>query len=98
MMDPEFDAADDLTIRGEVHGEIWADGRLVTVARGGKVEGRIVAVDVVVEGFVKGEILATGSVEILPGGVVEGRIVSRELVAHEAAQHAGAFQPHRVDI
>jgi cytoskeletal protein CcmA (bactofilin family) len=91
-----LDAHDDLTVCGQVHGEIWADGRLVVVASGGLVSGQIVALDVTVEGTVTGVILASGAVEILPGGVVEGRIVSPEVVPHEGSRHTGPFQPQRV--
>lgn len=63
--------ADDIVIRGIMHGNIR--GRRVEVRRGAKVEGDIAATEAIIAGAVRGNVEAQ-RIEVSRGGGVEGRL------------------------
>src|SRR2546426_741463 len=75
-------------VYGEVEGEIVA-GEAVIVRRGGKVNAKIHATELVVEGHVTADVHATGRVEIGVTGSLSGTVVTPCLVIHEGARFDG---------
>jgi len=75
-------------VYGEVEGEIVA-GEAVIVRRGGKVNARIRASELVIEGDVTGDVQATAKVEIGVTGNFSGSVVTPCLVIHEGARFEG---------
>jgi len=82
-------------VYGEVEGEIVA-GEAVIVRRGGKVNAKIRATELVIEGHVTADVHATGRVEIGVTGNFSGSLVTPCLVIHEGARFDGncSMAPH----
>ena len=75
-------------VYGTVEGEVVA-GEAVIVRRGGRVEGKVRASQVVIEGHVTAEIRCDGRVEIGATGYFEGSVLTPALVIHEGARFEG---------
>ncbi|MGB7727077.1 MAG: polymer-forming cytoskeletal protein [Candidatus Acidiferrum sp.] len=63
----DISGTEDLLIDGEIEGLIQLDGRKLTVGTTAKLTADINARDVVVFGYVKGNVHATGKIEIRKG-------------------------------
>ena len=73
-------------IAGHIEGDIHIkDKSLLTIEESSKVEGKINCKDLKVFGKIKGEVNATGKVEIFPSGNLSGIIKSQNLVIHPGA-------------
>jgi cytoskeletal protein CcmA (bactofilin family) len=88
--DVEFEGA--MRIEGEVHGRITGQG-LLTVNRGGKVIGDIVAAEVVIEGTVQGNVTAADRMVLSETAQVVGDVKATRLVGADGAKILG-----RLDI
>ena len=64
-------------IEGNVTGDIESGGRL-TIGKDGKVESNIKTKDAVIAGVFKGEMLASGEVEITSTGKFEGNLIQND--------------------
>jgi cytoskeletal protein CcmA (bactofilin family) len=82
-----FDSS--IRIYGEVEGEISA-GEAVIIRRGAKVNAKILANEVVIEGDVTADIRATGRVELGATGRLFGAVATPRLVIHEGAIFEGS--------
>jgi len=91
---------DRLTIRGELDtdGTVRVDGHIegathragsIIVGARGEVIGDIEAAEVVVAGIVRGNIHATGRIEIEPGASVHGEIRANSMMLREGAMIHG---------
>jgi cytoskeletal protein CcmA (bactofilin family) len=78
-----------IRIYGEVEGEIAA-GEAVIVRRGARVNAKVCANEVVIEGNVTGDIRATARVEIGATGRLSGTVATPRLVIHEGAVFDGS--------
>ncbi|MFQ5962006.1 MAG: polymer-forming cytoskeletal protein [Candidatus Methylomirabilales bacterium] len=78
-LDGKFEIADSIQIECQVGGELKVGGTLVIGERG-SVHANIQAVDAIIHGEYEGNMMATGSVEIMPTGRVEGNIETNSLV------------------
>src|SRR6266542_7164758 len=78
-----------IRIYGEVEGEIAA-GEAVIIRRGARVNAKIRANEVVIEGDVTADIRATGRVEVGATGRLSGTIATPRLVIHEGATFDGS--------
>jgi cytoskeletal protein CcmA (bactofilin family) len=78
-----------IRIYGEVEGEIAA-GEAVVIRRGARVNAKIRANEVVIEGDVTADIRATGRVEIGATGRLCGTVATPRLVIHEGAIFDGS--------
>jgi cytoskeletal protein CcmA (bactofilin family) len=74
-----FDIADSVQIECEVAGQLKVGKRLVIGERG-SVRADVETVDAIINGQYKGNMVATGSVEITPTGRVAGKIETDSLV------------------
>jgi cytoskeletal protein CcmA (bactofilin family) len=82
---------DSIRIEGELSGEINAKGT-VHIADGARVEAKIHAAFVVVNGSFKGEVRCDERIELLSKSRVEGDIVTKSLNFHEGAIIDGHIQ------
>ncbi len=84
------------TVKGdlETQGQVRIDGDLigslktntqVIVSGSGRVKGNIQGRDIVIGGVIKGDIVATGRVELLSSGMLLGRIVAPSLTVEFGA-------------
>ncbi len=78
-----------IRIYGEVEGEITA-GEAVIIRRGARVNAKIRANEVVIEGDVKGDIRGTARIEIGATGRLCGTVATPRLVVHEGAIFDGS--------
>ncbi|MEJ2215149.1 MAG: polymer-forming cytoskeletal protein [Gemmatimonadota bacterium] len=79
---------EDMTIAGQIEGDVIAKEHMVVVAPRARIRGNIVARSVAVHGAVLGTITAERIVEVGETGSVDGDIVSpRMAVAEGAALH-----------
>jgi cytoskeletal protein CcmA (bactofilin family) len=87
----------DLLIDGEVDGMIRLPTARLTVRADGRVRASVVAQDVVVIGFIEGEIRATGRVELRNGAVVLGDVFATRLSIEDGATLRGTVDPSRAN-
>jgi cytoskeletal protein CcmA (bactofilin family) len=75
-------------VEGSVEGDVTSRAQLL-VAKGGIVEGDVIAREAIVGGTVTGSIRAQDRVEIQAGAVVEGDITTRRIMVAEGASLNG---------
>ncbi len=78
-LEGKFDIADSIEIQCEVGGELKV-GRKLVIGQRGSVRADVHTVDAIIHGEYKGNMMATGSVEITPTGRVEGDLKTNSLV------------------
>ena len=86
-VDGVFNCTSRLHVDGEVSGEIHSKS-IVTIGKGGKIKGSVVADRLIVNGLFEGDANCEG-VEVLGGGKFLGKVVSKELVIEAKAQFEG---------
>ena len=85
----------DLLIDGSVDGQIELAERKLTVGPAAKVTADIRARDVVVYGYVKGNIRAKGRVEIKKDGSVIGDLTTAQIIIEDGADFKGSIEIDR---
>ena len=80
--------SDRVQIDGEVVGEVVVDGA-VTIGGRGRVDGRVEARSVMVEGKLEGDLLAAEKAEVAASGSTEGDIEAPRVVIAEGAFFKG---------
>lgn len=88
-IDGKIGGSEALHIEGQVKGEINLDGDL-TVGSAGRIEARVHARNVTVDGTVVGDISADARVELRPSANVEGNIKAPKIVVAEGAVFKGS--------
>lgn len=83
-----IDSNGTIKIEGSVEGDVSTRAQLL-VAKGGIIEGDVVAREAIVGGTVTGAIRANERVEIQPGAVVEGDITTRRILVAEGGSLNG---------
>ena len=78
----------DIVIAGVVEGEVSSEGKLV-IAQGGSVTGRVLAVEVVLEGRLNGDSTASKSLSILGSAEVRGDISTAVLMLEPGFKFVG---------
>lgn len=86
---------EDLLIEGVVEGMIQLDERKLTVATTAKLMADINARDVVVYGYVKGNVRATGRIEIKKDGSVIGNLTPAQIMIEDGANFKGSIEIDR---
>ena len=87
----------DLTIDGVYDGQINVNDQHLTIGTSARVSGRIIARAVTVAGTMDGNIIATGSVSLLPSSVVRGHLQTPSIVMLDGAQFDGTVDPTRTE-
>ncbi len=91
----ELSGSEDLTIEGQVEGQIELTQHVLTIGRHGRIRARVVAKIVVVLGEVVGNIQASDKVMIRDSGVVEGDIIAPRVAIAEGARFRGKIDMQR---
>jgi cytoskeletal protein CcmA (bactofilin family) len=86
---------EDLLIDGSVEGMIQLDERKLTVGTTAKLTADINARDVVVYGYVKGNVRATGKIEIKKDGSVIGNLTTAQIMIEDGADFKGTIEIDR---
>ncbi len=71
-------------VAGTILGHVRAEDQ-VLVAEGGRVEGDVFAREVVLDGEVRGSVVATWRVEVRESAVIRGDLTTPRLMIHEGA-------------
>jgi cytoskeletal protein CcmA (bactofilin family) len=91
----EITGTEDLVIDGSIEGSIQLDKWKLTVGSTAKVTADINARDVVVHGFVKGNVRANGKIEIRKGGSVIGNLTTAQIMIEDGADFKGSIEIDR---
>ena len=91
----DLSSTDDLQIDGEFEGTIRLTGGRLTVGSEAHIKASIVAPEVVIYGWVEGDIRATGRVDLRSTAVVAGDIFAGRLSMEENASLSGQVDPSR---
>jgi cytoskeletal protein CcmA (bactofilin family) len=86
---------EDLLIDGSVEGVIQLEGRKLTVGTTARLTADINARDVVVYGYVKGDVRATGRIEIKKDGSVIGNLTTAQIMIEDGADFKGTIEIDR---
>jgi cytoskeletal protein CcmA (bactofilin family) len=84
----------DIQLMGGFHGTIDLVGTIV-IGEAAKVEADIAATNIVVGGHVKGNLIASGRVDLLPTGSVTGNVKTGSIAAAEGASLRGEIEINR---
>ena len=91
-----LESAGTIRVDGKFEGDIITKSDLV-VGESGQVHGKIKARNITVAGLIKGELEATGKLELVPTAVVEGEAKMSLLVVEEGAVFQGNCQQFSKD-
>ena len=91
----DISGTEDLLIDGSVEGLIQLEGRRLTVGATAKVTADINARDVVVYGYVKGNVRAKGRIEIKKDGSVVGNLTTAQIMIEDGAGFKGTIEIDR---
>jgi len=91
----DISGTEDLLIDGSVEGLIQLEGRKLTVGAAAKVTADINARDVVVYGYVKGNVRAKGRIEIKKDGSVVGNLTTAQIMIEDGADFKGSIEIDR---
>ena len=91
----DITGTEDLLIDGSVEGLVDLDERKLTVGPTAKVTADINARDVVVYGFVKGNVHAKGRIEIKKDGSVIGNLTTAQIMIEDGADFKGSIEIDR---
>src|SRR3979411_2752278 len=87
----DISGTEDLLIEGSVEGLIQLDERKLTVGATAKVTADINARDVVVYGYVKGNVRAKGRIEIKKDGAIIGNLTTAQIMIEDGADFKGSI-------
>jgi cytoskeletal protein CcmA (bactofilin family) len=93
----EITGTEDLLIDGSVEGLVNLDERKLTVGPTAKVTANINARDVVVYGFVKGNVHAKRRIEIKKDGSVIGDLTTAQIMIEDGADFKGSIEIDRTE-
>jgi cytoskeletal protein CcmA (bactofilin family) len=91
----DISGTEDLLIDGAIEGLIQLGERKLTVGMTAKLTADINARDVVVYGYVKGNVHATGKIEIKKGGSVNGNLTTAQILIEDGADFRGSIEIDR---
>ena len=91
----DITGSEDLLIDGSVEGLIQLDERKLTVGTTAKVTADINARDVVVYGYVEGNVRAKGRIEIKKDGSVIGNLATSQIMIEDGADFKGSIEIDR---
>jgi cytoskeletal protein CcmA (bactofilin family) len=91
----DITGTEDLLIDGCVEGLVELDERKLTVGPTAKITADINARDVVVYGFVKGNVHAKGRIEIKKDGSVIGNLTTAQIMIEDGADFKGSIEIDR---
>jgi cytoskeletal protein CcmA (bactofilin family) len=87
----KLNGEEDLVVDGRFRGEIQVPAHMVTIGTDGKVEGEVLANAIVVEGEVRGNLVATEQVLVRASGKVHGDIRAPRVALDQGCRFKGAI-------
>jgi cytoskeletal protein CcmA (bactofilin family) len=91
----EITGTEDLVIDGQIEGSIQLNRGRLTVGPTAKVTADVSARDVVVHGYVKGNVRANGKIEIRKDGSVIGNLTTAQIIIEDGANFKGSIEIDR---
>ena len=91
----DITGTEDLLIDGNVDGSVRIEGRKLTVGKAAKINADIDAKDVLVYGYVKGNVHAKGRVEIKKDGYIVGNLTTAQIMIEDGADFKGTIEIDR---
>jgi cytoskeletal protein CcmA (bactofilin family) len=88
----DVSGTEDLLVEGVVEGMIQLDERKLTVGTTARLTADINARDVVVYGYVKGNVRATGRIEIKRDSSVTGNLTTAQIMIEDGADFKGSIE------
>jgi cytoskeletal protein CcmA (bactofilin family) len=85
VIDGNIKAKEHLVINGTINGNVNIEGHNLFLGPGGKIKGEVRAHNVRVRGHLKGDIVATGKVEIAKEAIYSGDIKSKGISVEQGA-------------
>jgi cytoskeletal protein CcmA (bactofilin family) len=83
---------EDLTLNGSVKGQVIVNGHSLTIGPNGKIEAKLSAKSVIVEGQVIGNITADDKIQITPSGTVKGDLLAPRIALEDGATFSGRME------
>jgi cytoskeletal protein CcmA (bactofilin family) len=93
--DGDLTCDDDVTIEGRLKGSIHLRETTLVVTQPAHLEARIRASRVVVHGTVRGSIVASQRIELMPSAVVTGDLSAAQVVIADGAEFSGRVHMNR---
>lgn len=87
----------DIQLMGGFHGTIDLAGTIM-IGESAQVEADIAATNIIVGGHVKGNLIASGRVDLLPTGSVTGNVKTGSIAAAEGASLKGEIEINRRQV
>ncbi len=97
-VDGELSADGDLTVEGRVTGWIVVRDGTLTIAPTARIDGDLRAPRIVVQGRVRGAVLASERIELGPAAVVEGGLSAERIAIADGAWFSGTLDMGRRTI
>lgn len=91
----EVSGSEDLTVEGQVEGQIELRDHVLTVGATGHVHADVAAKSIIVLGQVRGNLTASEKVDIREKGSVEGDIVAPRVALADGADFRGSIDMRR---
>jgi cytoskeletal protein CcmA (bactofilin family) len=88
----EVKGNEDLVVEGLVEGTITLSGNRLTVGPHARVQANVVGRDVIVQGILDGDVVATGRVELRAGSQMAGNIRAARLSVEDNAIYSGKVE------
>lgn len=92
QLDGDLRGQEDLLIEGDVSGTIQLRNNSLTVGSQGKVKADVYAKEILVEGFVEGDLFASERVAIRKTAQVRGNITAPRVILEEGARLKGSIE------
>ncbi len=93
----ELRTSEDLKVEGQIDGPLACEGAAVVISPGATVTGQIIARDITVCGCARGQLIATGVVDIRPHAIVSGQVIARRFVLRDGALFNGRVSPQQLE-
>ncbi len=87
----ELTSGEDITVLGRVHGQLQVREAGLTIAEQGQVRADIRGTRVLVQGRVKGSIVASERIELTPSASVEGSLSANRVVLADGTHFNGGI-------
>ena len=87
----DITGTEDLCINGSVEGTIQLDEHTLTVGSAARLTGDVNARDVVIYGYLKGDVHATGRIEVKKISSVIGNLTTTQIVIEDEADFEGSI-------
>jgi len=84
----KFDASENVRLDGVVKGDVKCQKRIV-MGDTGKIEGSVIAQDLIVRGTIKGDIQVKNLLHLQQSAYIEGTISAKSMIVDEGASYNG---------